>query len=114
MTTRLRLLLCLLLCLALPVNALAALAVTQEPCPMAAEHQDMAMDQAHDCCDEQSGAPGGAGKLCKSGHQCQGSSLLQAAIGKPPLSMAVAALPTSHSEFMSSPTAEGLWRPPRA
>ncbi|WPC06818.1 hypothetical protein SBP02_08750 [Pseudomonas benzenivorans] len=113
MTAPVRLLLCLLLCLALPLNGLAALAVQAGPCPMAAQHEGMAMDSAEDCCAAQMGERSG-GKLCKSGQQCQGGSLLQVTIGKPLLRLAGTPLLARYGDFIPSPTPEGLWRPPRA
>ena len=113
MAMRLRLILCLLLCLALPLNGLAALAMPAEPCPMPAQAHEALIQAGTDCCDAQKSAQLGS-KVCKNGQQCQSSSLLQVTVDKPALVTPGVPSPPRYSDFIPSPTPEGLWRPPRA
>ncbi|WP_439888828.1 hypothetical protein ACSX1C_06980 [Pseudomonas sp. MBLB4123] len=111
MTTRL--LLCLLLCLALPLNGLAALAVQAEPCPMPAQAHEASMQAGADCCDAQKSAQLGS-KVCKNGQQCQSAGLPQLTPGRTPFAAADAAAPSHYSDLIPLLSPEDPWRPPRA
>ena len=70
---RLRLILALVLCAAIPLNALAAL--PNCACPMEPQHQASAASaDMHDCCEEMDGKSSSA-KPCKSGQSCGGIML---------------------------------------
>ncbi|MBS7691484.1 hypothetical protein I0E98_17765 [Pseudomonas lalucatii] len=107
-----RLLLCLLLCLALPLNGLAALAVQAEPCPMPAQAHETPMPAGSDCCDAQKSAQLGS-KVCKNGQQCQSAGLPQLATARTQFPAAPTPAPTGYGDFLPSQAPEDLWRPPR-
>ncbi|WP_439858822.1 hypothetical protein [Pseudomonas sp. MBLB4136] len=105
--------LCLLLCLAIPLSGMAAVAVQVEPCPMQESGMHGAADATHDCCDEEKSALLGS-KICKSGQQCQGAGLLQVTADKAALAAFRTPRLFAYSDFIPSLSPDDLWRPPRA
>lgn len=114
MNIRLPRVLLLLLCLVLPLNGLASLAVAATPCPMQSSGMD-AHAAHNDCCPEQGSLAEHAKQPCKNAQQCQtGSPLL--------LSVNNANAPTARSnpqhvnrlEFLPVQRPGGVWRPPRS
>jgi hypothetical protein len=101
----------LLLCLLLPLNALAGLAAPRTPCPMQAAGMTMSnTQQKPDCCQQNE-----SGKLsCKTSPHCQSASLLPLALVTPAaLRLSRPLLVTASPEFLPSQSANGVWRPPR-
>ena len=110
-----RLLLCLLLCFAIPVQGIAGMVAFNAPCPMQ-EPATEAMAEAGElppCCnDAETFAK--TGKMCKTGQQCQtGSSQF-------PGSVLVIQLPTPPQPlwfarlafFVPAFDPSSVWRPP--
>lgn len=112
MKRRLHLLLLLLLSLSLPLNGVAGALAFSQPCPM--EQHDIAMAEMQSACCEDHPQQMSGGKVCKSGEECKGSSMLQVSVSKTPLlfSRSVAATPTH--DFLPTTSPSGVWRPPRA
>ncbi|MGD9582827.1 MAG: hypothetical protein AB7V26_04025 [Lysobacterales bacterium] len=125
--SRYRALLSLLLCLALPLQGLAA-AMLPSPCPMAARaaaasqaaasepaHQHMAAQHAMqraDCCND-ADQSGGNGKPCKMGDAC----LAAPAMALPPLATVLDPIAAgAPGDALVCPPARlrlaGIWRPP--
>ncbi|MDP3845282.1 MAG: hypothetical protein Q8R10_02525 [Pseudomonas sp.] len=102
----------LLLCLLLPLNALAGLAAPRMPCPMQAAGMTMTNPlQNPDCCDKQNQSDKPS---CKTGQQCQTSNLLLVSLATPaaaPLTSPL--LATASSAFLPTKSPNGVWRPPR-
>ncbi|MGE0155354.1 MAG: hypothetical protein AB7R90_22265, partial [Reyranellaceae bacterium] len=125
--SRYRALLSLLLCLALPLQGLAAV-MLPSPCPMAAlaaatgqaatsesAHQDMSAQHAMhraDCCDE-AGQPGGNGQPCQMDKACLATPTM--APPPPALTLDLIAASTPGLALVCGPTRlrlAGIWRPP--
>jgi hypothetical protein len=116
MTALLRRSLLLMLMLSLPFSGVAGpLLGMFDPCPMQShEHHQMALqDQAGEHCGHQAKPQAKVVKLCKSGHECQSSSMLVVLFGKP-MTLAVSIPQRAHRSFesLSSGTAD-VWRPPQ-
>jgi hypothetical protein len=110
MKRRLHLLL-LLLSLTLPINGMAGLIVLSPPCPM--EQQGMSMEDMHaSCCEDQQQQMSG-GKVCKTGHECKSSSMLQVSVIKTLVLPAHPTVMSFASDFLPTMSPSGVWRPPR-
>lgn len=112
----LRLILLAFMCVAIPLQGIAAMRSSITPCPMeqrqAQEVTDMDMHIAdHDCCnDEETAAK--TGKMCKTGQECQTgqmiSVLLPEMVSPSPSSDNYSPLVLSARSFDTS----NVWRPP--
>ena len=108
---RLRLILTLVLCMAIPLNALAALPGCA--CPAESGHQVAAANaDMHDCCEEMDGKSTSA-KPCKPGQSC-GSIVLSFALPAQfhfsTFALSVSPLQPLAAQF--SWQAGSIWRPP--
>ena len=109
-----RLLLCLFLCISIPIQGIAGTLLLEPPCPM--EHHAMQMDtesaDMHSCCNDAE-TYAKTGKTCKTGQQCQ--SALQYPAYMPIANLATFAqqpefLPLTR--FIPSFDPSYIWRPP--
>ena len=110
-----RLLLCLLLCLAIPVQGIAGIIAFNTLCPMQHPAMARAVDASElpPCCND-ADTFAKTGKACKTGQQCQSTSsqypssvlVIQAPLVVQPLWLARLAL------FAPSFDPSGVWRPP--
>lgn len=107
----------LILCLAIPLQGFAALAVFEPPCPMESSTTVDATDvadgsMAHDCCNN-ADTFAKTGKICKTGQECQSSSqgpifMLNTRLPSPDHSVRFPPIALSVHSFDPS----DLWRPP--
>ena len=110
-----RLLLCILLCLAIPVQGIAGVIAFNTLCPM----QHPAMAQAVDaselppCCND-ADTFSKTGKTCKTGQQCQSAGSQYLGSG-----LIIQTLPTLQpvwfarfAKFVPALDPSGVWRPP--
>jgi hypothetical protein len=97
-----------MLCLALPVSALQAMAAPVAPCAMQASDMGKQMSPAGDCCTDHS-------KPCgKTGQSCQSAGLLlMAPSTAPALRLSRPLLAMGGLEWFPVQSAKGVWRPPR-
>jgi hypothetical protein len=113
MNRRLWLYFVLLISFTLPLSGVVnAIERLQAPCPMQLDGLSQAGEMANDCCDEQQSVHAGI-KVCKSGEECETSSLLQLVSVKTPLHVGHQPALVSRSAFIPSPAPSGVWRPPR-
>jgi len=102
-----RLVLALLLTLVLPINGIASVLASSEPCPM-----EQMPSPDHGCCEDDAGSLK-MGKICKPGQECKTTSLLQVDLGRTNFPAPVALATTFSDDPLLSNVPSGVWRPPR-
>lgn len=83
----LRLLTVLMLVLSLPLNGMAGVDSSVEPCPMQAMGMDRVAGMEHDCCQDQDQGQSSehTSKACKVGQECRTASTLEVSLLEPAL-----------------------------
>ncbi|EAN8120589.1 hypothetical protein ODI84_13750 [Pseudomonas putida] len=115
MTRMLRLLTVLMLILALPLNGMAGVESSIEPCPMEAIGMDMMAGMDHDCCQDQEleTSKPHASKACKVGQECRTASALQVSLLEPALTFSTPRPADTYAVSLVTRAPPDHWRPPR-
>ncbi|MBE7377153.1 hypothetical protein [Pseudomonas lopnurensis] len=109
----LRLFLALLISFALPLNGMAAPALSAQPCQMQ-DGMDMSAHAGHPSMTQDDGGHSHKGNpLCDSDHQCKTGSMLQAGVVKPAVATAPPLLGSAYPDFFPARSGVDVWRPPR-
>lgn len=110
-----RLLAILLLVLSLPLNGMAGIDSTIEPCPMQAMDMEMLAGMVNDCCQyqDQEKSSQHASKACKVGQECRTASTLQVSLLEPPLTFSISPPVDTYAVSLVTRAPPDHWRPPR-
>jgi len=109
-----RILICLLLCLAIPVQGFAGMVLHANACPMqnaTSEAAPEACPMKHCCNDAET--YGKTGKACKTGQQCQAGYQFPNSLPLIQSPIASKSMPIAHvARFVPVFDPSGIWRPP--
>ena len=115
MTRLLRLLLVMMLILTLPLNGMAGVASSTEPCPMETMGMETMAGMEHDCCQDpdQDKSNQHASNACKIGQECRTASALQVSLLEPALTFSTPRPADTYAVSLVTRAPPDHWRPPR-